>query len=415
MDTKRRSNRIKYTAEKWETPTAGGNSVRNRSTQGLVDIAESQITETEDHAWPPRKGKFKRDIGGEFFSERTYIENKSIQNVKLRGPNNIGPTGQPKWTRWWQGAVFPRPAEGLMYPTSGRMSDSDMDEYGATAVARCKPTNSAIDVGQMLGELFREGLPRFGPSSNWRERIAAAKAAGDDYLNYQFGWKPLVSDFSNFLENIDSSYAALEQLRKDNKKLVRRRYSFPDELSETSTEYGPGDIILTLNDPDYVIRANGKIIMREESRRKIWFSGAFRYHLPASLKGESELAELRALAEHSLGLTLSPELLWELTPWSWAVDWFTNTGDIISNITDSQKYGLIMPYGYVMVNTIKKRTFTPIGMYFTNSVGTPSPISFITETKQRRRANPFGFGVSDGDLDLTQISILAALGLSRSR
>jgi hypothetical protein len=36
------------------------------------------------------------------------------------------------------------------------------------------------------------------------------------------------------------------------------------------------------------------------------------------------------------------------------------------------------------------------------------------ERKQRRKANPFGFGVTDAMLDARQISILGALGISNA-
>jgi hypothetical protein len=128
------------------------------------------------------------------------------------------------------------------------------------------------------------------------------------------------------------------------------------------------------------------------------------------------MAELAAVAELNFGVAFTPETLWNLTPWSWAADWFSNAGDVISNLSDSQRYGLIMPYGYIMVNTIQKRTYSVSGVSdYGGSGNVPGSITFVTESKQRGKANPFGFGVSDGDLDPGQISILAALGLSRSR
>jgi hypothetical protein len=137
------------------------------------------------------------------------------------------------------------------------------------------------------------------------------------------------------------------------------------------------------------------------------------YWLPPSLKGEDNLSSILALADR-FGLTISPELLWELTPWSWAVDWFTNTGDVISNISDSQKYGLVMPYGYMMEHSITKYTYEPVGWKLKDNLGTVQPISFVKETKRRKTAHPFGFGVTDSDLDSGQVAILSALGLSRS-
>jgi hypothetical protein len=294
------------------------------------------------------------------------------------------------------------------------MSKTDMDTLGATAVARCKPTNSAFDAGVFIGELMREGLPRFGPSNDWQNKISAAKAAGDDYLNIKFGWQPLVDGVNDFFDASSKSYRALAQMRRDSGRVVRRGYTFEDITTSTSSTHALGQLF-----PGGEWYEFGPTVTRErtvETIRKCWFSGAFVYHLPASLQGESAMAELAAVAELNFGVAFTPETLWNLTPWSWAADWFSNAGDVISNISDSQRYGLIMPYGYIMVNTIVKRTDTVTGVTLkgTNG-GRPGSVTLVTESKQRGKANPFGFGVSDGDLDPGQISILAALGLSRSR
>jgi len=118
-------------------------------------------------------------------------------------------------------------------------------------------------------------------------------------------------------------------------------------------------------------------------------------------------------AKKLLGLSLTPETLWNIAPWSWAVDWFSNTGDVISNLSDWASDGLVMHYGYMMEKTIVKDTYniTPSGIQAFPSV--PN-LTLVTETKQRIRANPFGFGLSFDGLSTIQKAILAALGISRS-
>jgi len=119
------------------------------------------------------------------------------------------------------------------------------------------------------------------------------------------------------------------------------------------------------------------------------------------------------LAKNVFGLNISPDVLWQLAPWSWAVDWFSNTGDVIQNISQRATDGLVMRYGYLMENTITEDSYTRPVSPFKN--GSPSgTITLITESKVRRRANPFGFGVSWSGLSPKQLSIAAALGLSRS-
>jgi hypothetical protein len=114
-----------------------------------------------------------------------------------------------------------------------------------------------------------------------------------------------------------------------------------------------------------------------------------------------------------LGLELTPESLYNLTPWSWAIDWVSSLGSVISNLEDYQRYGLVMPYGYAMEHTVVQDTYYWVGPTSLKAGYIPTPIRLTTEVKKRVRANPFGFGLTWSALDRTQQAILAALGLSR--
>jgi hypothetical protein len=122
------------------------------------------------------------------------------------------------------------------------------------------------------------------------------------------------------------------------------------------------------------------------------------------------------LAKEILGVDLTPEVVWNLTPWSWAVDWFSNVGDVLSNISDTIDDSLLMRYGYIMEHTIVRDTYTRKydRPFWDKSVLLDSGVSLVTETKLRRRANPFGFGMSWEGLSPKQLSILASLGITRS-
>jgi len=121
-----------------------------------------------------------------------------------------------------------------------------------------------------------------------------------------------------------------------------------------------------------------------------------------------------ALLAQRLGLDPSPEDLWELAPWSWAVDWFSNAGDVISNVNSFQIDGTVLAYGYMMEHTIISDTYTLTGVTDVNGDPVAIPtLTLVTETKVRQVANPYGFGVSWDGLSSFQASIIAALGISR--
>jgi hypothetical protein len=135
--------------------------------------------------------------------------------------------------------------------------------------------------------------------------------------------------------------------------------------------------------------------------------------MPASDTQIGKLVSAYQMADHLYGVGLTPELLWNLTPWSWATDWFANTGDILANVSDMALYGQILRYGYVMEKTtiLDRRKIT--GRLKGQPLTTYESV-VKTTIKRRIRANPFGFGVSFNSLNGYQLGILAALGMSKS-
>jgi hypothetical protein len=124
------------------------------------------------------------------------------------------------------------------------------------------------------------------------------------------------------------------------------------------------------------------------------------------------MSRLASDAQHLLGLSLTPDVLWELAPWSWAIDWVSNTGDVVKNISRFASGGLIMRYGYMMEHSIRKDIYTLDRTGLKSGRRVP-PIALVTETKVRRKANPFGFGLTWEGLSSFQASILAALGITK--
>jgi hypothetical protein len=301
-------------------------------------------------------------------------------------------------------------------------SDDDLDEKGATAIARCEPTNSVADLSTALTELMKDGLPALVGHQSWQNRAGSVrKNAAGEYLNVQFGLRPLLNDVSDFAKAVVKSDQILAQYERDAGRVVRRRYYFPSETSHEesviSTVARPApngdDVGLnTLRLPVY----QGTITRHRETVRKCWFSGAFTYYLPSGYDSRNNVSTLAAKAEHLFGIKLSLETLWNVAPWSWAVDWFANTGDVIHNLEAFKTNGLILRYGYVMETTITTDTYS-FRYNSTSSGGLPRVAPFITVriTKKRKPANPFGFGVQWNSLSPFQLSIAAALGLNRGR
>lgn len=367
-----------------------------------------QKTVSEGHPFT-RLGKSGEDIGGNFRTESVELYTKPYR-FENRGPRQSYSGYLLAGNAYRDAATveqFDFARNGVLAP------DSFLDERGTTAIARTAPTNPVSSAATFLGEL-REGLPSI-PGWKSRSGLLDPKNLGSEHLNIEFGIKPLISDLQKFVEAAQKSDKILEQLERDSGKMVRRRYTFPPEIiSDVETvQTGMFPVAFTSLQTNQI--GKGTLTTRTKTTRKVWFSGAFTYYLPPKGTWMRTLSEIDKL----YGVEITPDTIWQLTPWSWAVDWFSNTGDVIKNVSNFASDGLVLRYGYVMCETKREVTQTwDGGVYYTYG-GPLTPLrledKFAVIAKQRRAATPFGFGLNLSALTGRQAAIVAALGMSRGR
>jgi hypothetical protein len=374
------------------------------------------LQKTVDDSHPDWNRKVHRepfapgDLGGSFFSQRSVTAVESLNRYKLISErDNPAGTNRLRWT--YNGYVCPAIAPVLA--SDYTWAQRDLTPLGTTAIARCKPTNSVANLATFLIELYRDGLPKLFGATFWQRNVDVARKIGDEYLNAEFGWKPLISDVQSLNNAITHAHTVLNQYELGSGSVTRRRYEFPIErtFSVSSPANEIGIFPFNSNLIDSTIQRGSQYIERRTWRRT-WFSGAFTYHLPTDYYSRNAMTSSASKARTLLGLDLTPEVLWNAAPWSWAVDWFSNAGDVISNLSDWSTDGLVLKYGYIMEHSfVSYRTywFGP-----TRLPGDPSPAVLISylETKRREPATPFGFGLNWSGLSSRQKAIAAALGLT---
>lgn len=394
-------------------PSGQVNTVK---TSGVPDLPKGrQVTTSEGHPFMSRnKDKNRNDLGGDFTTNRQFVAGKKFPSVTLNDKRTAD--GIVTSTNYI-GPMLPVNPTGLVFPPDLSSSNAALDSVGATAVARCKPTNSVASASVALGELLKDGLPHLVGHRTWEGRAITAKSAGDEFLNVEFGWNPLISDIRSFSMAVRNANAVLTQFERDSGRNVRRRYEFPVQTTKQETLWdGPNRCYINpfnsnLLNPAAVL---GPAYRIRTTIRRQWFSGAFTYRIPLGTSLGSTLRRQYLEAGKLLGTNLTPETLWNLAPWSWAADWFSNAGDVVSNLSDAATYGLVLRYGYVMEETITTDTYVRIGDTGFKSGAGGVTTTLVNHTKKRRRANPFGFGVTYDGLNPIQYAILAALGMSRS-
>ena len=282
-------------------------------------------------------------------------------------------------------------------------SNSEMDALGASLLASVDPTKPVFSASTALGELRKDGLPDLPGVQLWKGKTHAAKHSGGEYLNYQFGWLPMAADIKDLVHAVRGADQIIGQYRA---RANMNHHFLAGDAHPRRTGY------VQFNGPTSSITGSGVTSTSYPSTgyayttERIWCEGVYRYYLPM---GNDKLSKLRRIASYArrlYGIELSPDVVWNLAPWSWAADWFGNMGDVMENISSFGRDQFAYKYCYVMSEKAYIRTVS-------NSVGAVQTQSFVI--KQRRPANPFGFGVDFDGLSARQIAILAALGLSRGR
>lgn len=285
-------------------------------------------------------------------------------------------------------------------------SSNDLDTWGTRVISSVVPTNPVADVAVSLGELYSE-----------RKFFSLPGTSGSlpgEYLNYMFGVSPTIGLAQDLRKAIGQQEMLLDNLHRNSGRLVRRQYR-PDAVVNTVTTVFPNEQLSYVGDVTGLLAAyfafSGPITRIVKTTTQWQFSGAFTYYIPESGIGR-KIADL----DYLYGVRATASLAWELLPYSWLVDYKASVGAAIKNLESFHQDGLVMPYAYVTKREVVESRYTWEGLVY-NSFGVLERLNceatVVGTTLQRRPATPFGFGITPGDLTLKQLSIIAALGLSR--
>jgi hypothetical protein len=316
--------------------------------------------------------------------------------------------------------------------TSQELTDleTSMWALGGTAINRVRPGKPALDLATAIGELRFGGLPRMIGSGFAQARTLrdVFRSSGDEYLNVQFGWAPLIRDLQSACQVVLDSRALLERYHKDIDRLIRRKYTFDQAVSTDTTltksassyKYEPWGAFAgsLLNNSTGLSTA--KPIEITKTVTNAHFSGGFRFFYPEIEGALEDLSRFEAEANALLGTRLDPEVLWNIQPWTWLVDYFVTYGDVLGNLSAIIADGLVIQFAYLMLETrITKEITLPEGICGRTSsaawksMSPPVTVTMTYHRKARTAASPFGFGLSPDDISTSQWAILAALGISR--
>jgi hypothetical protein len=322
------------------------------------------------------------------------------------------------------------------------MTDNQLAAESTGFLAGTMPLQSQADILQAVLELLREGLPDqlFGALVKAKnpKKSAQIKALAGDYLNYVFGISPIVREADKVIRTILSINQLIDQWFRDNRLDVsRRRDSKPEVrpslvVRSASTGVRGGYLYSSSTDrskPWFVstIGSNfsGSWSVEDHlvTKERMHFSAMYNYDLAelalpgfdSGVANASSVEQRMALAAYALGISpaqMTPSLVWELTPFSWLVDWFTNVGQMLDVSSTLNQAGLHVRFAYLTV--VQEWHWEQRFQSTHGTDGTAVGHNVIDAFYMRRlRATPFGFSTSFETLNPMQSSILAALAASK--
>lgn len=298
----------------------------------------------------------------------------------------------------------------------------DLSSYGPQAYKMYSPVKPKVDMGTFFGE-FRE-LPKMFMdlsrrfSDVWRMRkghsrflrpknaTKADKALAADFLEYTFGWVPFVTSLVDFHHTMYNLAKYTRRILDLNGKWEGRGGRVKDELVSEQLIASYGNVSLTFPSLSSIFNSNGWTKIYKRIYRQIWFRGYFRYYIPHIKPKALWQPEIFKLL---LGLNISPSLLWNVTPWSWLIDWFGNVGDILENARDADIFNLVSRNAFLMAKTETRFDFECLR--YTGPILSHEVWTYNYTRKQRIHASPYGFGVNFDALSDTQRMILGALAI----
>lgn len=306
---------------------------------------------------------------------------------------------------------------------------SSLDEllaFGRKAVVDRAPARPRTNLFGMVGELL-QGIPH-APFTSLGKWQGYARKGADEFLNYVFGVQPTIRDISSLVAALTHVSDQLLQYQKDSGAGVRRTMSVP--VQRTHVEFSGTDLETrgrvvqgvapwsygTLQGTSYQPYSGSTSDTLQISEVKAFrFAGSFTYYLPGMNSFEKNVAHYVALADKLVSVRPTSEVIWNLIPFSWLVDWFIDVSDALRAAEVIGDDGLVLNYGYCSLDLTRRvRQNTRI-------TGGPDksdiPVHTSVELRQktRLRANPFGFlEANSAEWTPVRFAILGAMGITRS-
>lgn len=226
-------------------------------------------------------------------------------------------------------------------------NSADLNALAWEILAKTNPSVPKVNIASYLGEL--KDIP--GSTRDFGRSLLRSAAAG--YISWRWAVRPLVKDLAALYGFVHSVAKRMEELYalRDGKTLRRRC-----ELVSATSNYTNH---ATWHGIRFVATGNRAVSMTTRSWGTCEWKLAAGNQLPT--QGYRQLERLAQLSTGGfdgyggIGNYAALDAAWELTPWSWLIDWFSSVGTCLK--ASNNELGLTFGRLSLMRTSTSKSTY----------------------------------------------------------
>lgn len=268
------------------------------------------------------------EIGNRLIANRLLLKTNLYQTQFLEGKRIIGSTIHQDYSGWpvpeTIDVILPSPNV-----TFGTLSTLKLQELAWELIAKTNPSEPHVSLPQVVAEMRDwQDIPKMLKAKGESGITRTAKYASSANLTWRWGIKPLVSDLKklfDFTAAVEKRLAWLNTLHETG-SLRRKARLGQGSVASTPTTY------FSSTSSGFSIQSR----RQDLSTHRVWGSVQYRTtvttSLPSTIEGRAKLA---SRLTHGITTWSAVSLAWELTPWSWLIDWFSNFGTLIKAMNNT--------------------------------------------------------------------------------
>lgn len=298
------------------------------------------------------------------------------------------------------------------------LSTSTAEANAGKMMRRYRPTKPVFDLTRFIGEL--KDTPSLFTRGNYIP--GSPFDVGGGYLNYQFGISPSISDIQKGAEAIVKSHDIVTNFVRESARRVHRQGSIT--LSDTtisgesnthagaqSLTVGPFIVSQALGAPSATFGGPRYRYYLNIRRVQRMFS-TFEYFVGDPDGYTTRMDDYLSKAKKVLGGGATLPVAYQLTPFSWMLDWFYDIGGLLSYQQDVADNGIVqIRGGYV----IEDQYHGSVGMFSRPGFYSGGGTMLYTERVQTRSAgSPYSMSPT-WSMDPYKWAIVGALGLLKAK